>query len=132
MKLFEIVRQSPDWDTKSEKEQTAHVRKNPSDIKYIENPSEFIQLLAVNSSAWVIKYIEHPTEAVQNISMVKWPSGIRYIKNPTQEALLIALKSFSFINMSSLYNHFIKEYFANNTILMKKWLRYGETMREES
>ncbi len=56
-------------------------------------------------------------------------SAIKYIKNPTNKALLIALKDHEFINQQDEYENFIKQYFAMNPPLMKKWLWIGTVKR---
>ncbi|MCK9369763.1 hypothetical protein M0R04_07655 [Candidatus Dojkabacteria bacterium] len=131
MKLFEITQSSVYWDTTSEKEQTSRVRRNPSSIREVINPSEFLQLIAVQNDGWIIQYIKHPTPQVQLVAVSRWPPALEYIDNPTQEALLTALKAPVFIRMTTKYERVVKKLFANNTILMKKWLRYGQAMREE-
>ncbi len=47
MKLFEIAKPPVDWNTKSEKQQIAMVRRDPYNISRIANPSEPVQLVAV-------------------------------------------------------------------------------------
>ncbi len=102
--LFEAV----DWTSKSEKQQIAQVKRGSVSIQGIRNPSEAVQLAIIDV----------------------FPPDIRYIENPTQKVLLMALKSKIFINMTKTYETFIRKYFASNTLLMKKWLRCGEAMRE--
>jgi hypothetical protein len=108
MKLFEIAGQPVDWNTKSEKQQIAGVRFRVDRILNINNPSEAVQLEVVNQHGY----------------------NINCIRNPTQKVVLAALKNLDFIELQENYEAFVKKYFANNTILMKKWLRYGEAMRE--
>ncbi len=108
MKLFEISKQQADWNTKYEKQQIAIVSRDGHIIDKIHNPSEAVQIAAVEA----------------------WPYGIIGIEHPTQTVLLVALKDERFIRTQLGYEDFIKTHFANNTLLMKKWLRYGEAMRE--
>jgi hypothetical protein len=35
------------------------------------------------------------------------------------------------VNAPLFYNDTVKKLFKNNDLLMKKWLRYGETMRSQ-
>lgn len=86
----------------SEKDQISMVQHKPSNIKYIKDPSEAVQLAAIECS-WgdVIRYIKNPTEEMQLIAL----DGTRevhyqnnkdakyfiseiygYIKNPTEKA----------------------------------------------
>ncbi|MCK9369634.1 hypothetical protein M0R04_06980 [Candidatus Dojkabacteria bacterium] len=130
MKLNEIAKQPVDWNLKSEKEQIAMVRRNGVNIEKIDNPSEAVQLAAVIDRGYVIKYIKNPLESVQLKVVNLRVHNIVCIKNPTQKVLLVALKNQEFIESQTIYDNFVKKQFANNTILMKKWLRYGEAMRE--
>jgi hypothetical protein len=132
MKLCEVVKQSVNWDTKSEKQQLALVRRSGRNIYKISNPSEAVQLAAVKQRPYAIICIKNPLEAVQLAAVNNHGYVIQYIKNPTQTALLTALKDLRFINNQDHYELFVKKQFANNTILMKKWLRYGEAKREQS
>ncbi len=88
------------------------------------------QIELVSANGWAIKHMQNPAEAVQLAAINHTGYAIRYIRNPTQEALLLGLKSQDFIYDQPAYDRFIKLQFANNTLLMKKWLRYGQTMRE--
>jgi hypothetical protein len=58
------------------------------------------------------------------------PQLIINIKNPSKTLLNIALIDQKFINNVTKYNTFVKNCFKNNTVLMNKWLRYAENMRE--
>ncbi|MCK9369775.1 hypothetical protein M0R04_07715 [Candidatus Dojkabacteria bacterium] len=107
MKLVKIIRLNESWDTKSE-----------------------AQLLAdVSMNGYLIRNITNPSEAVQAVAIRENPLSVGLIKNPSQKVVLTALKDERFINHPIHYNFFVKRHFANNTLLMKKWLRYCETMR---
>jgi hypothetical protein len=131
MKLFEIAKPKINWNTKTEKEQIDLVNSNGYDILLIHNPSEAVQLAAVTREGPAIMYIENPFESVQLAAVKQNGYTINYIKNPTQKVLLTALKNLNFIKLQKAYETFVKEYFADNTLLMKKWLRYGEAIREQ-
>jgi hypothetical protein len=132
MKLFEIAKQPVDWNTKSEKEQIALVTKDGLSIKRIKHPSAAVQMAAINQCSWALMYIKNPSEAVQLAAITIDTWVVKWIDNPTAKVLLIALKDLKFIKGKEEYDNFVKKQFANNTILMKKWLRYGEAMREGS
>ncbi len=157
MKVSEVIEQPADWNTKSEKDQIAMIRKsklgddgirkivNPSEavqlasvnhngfsIKYIKTPSETVQLAAIECGWNAIMYIKNPCESAQLLSIITVPAAIQYIKKPTPKVIITILKTQVFINDKGKYNKFVKEHFDNNTILMKKWLRYGEAMREKN
>ncbi len=105
MKLYEVS----DWNKRMEAEQIARVLANPRSMREIKNPSEAVQLAAVNQYGWNIIYNDNPIERVA----------------------MIALRSPGFIEEQDWYERFVRSYFANNTLLMKKWLRYGENMRNQ-
>jgi hypothetical protein len=132
MKLNEIAKQPVDWNTKSEKAQIDFVRSYGENIGKIDNPSEAVQLAAVNNYGPAIAYIKNPSEGVQLAAISQQGYLIKYINNPTQTVLLTVLKDLRFINNQGIYEKAVRRLFANNTLLMKKWLRYGEAMREQS
>ncbi|MCK9369638.1 hypothetical protein M0R04_07000 [Candidatus Dojkabacteria bacterium] len=108
MKLKELLESSTNNKTiRKEKEALADVNKWGPAIQFIDNPSEAVKLAAVTQRGFAVVFI----------------------KNPTQLVISTALKEPVFIGMQHRYERFIKEYFADNTLLMKKWLRYGEAMR---
>ncbi len=132
MKLFEIAKHSEVWDALSEKEQIDFVREHKLNIRLITNPSENVQLAAVRHDMNSIQYIEYPS---RNVQLYVIGRGARYVKqlnNPDTSLVKQALKDPNFIKLEIPWVSFVREYFANNTLLMKKWLRYGEVMREES
>ncbi len=157
MKLYEVVKPKVDWNKKSEKQQIAIVRRsgymirriaNPSEavklaavsenghvIDDIDNPSEAIQLAAVNSASdaliWITKKGIVPSDAVQSAAVSRMGSLIRYIKHPSSQVVKVALTDQRFIGFKESYEREVKRIFSNNALLMKKWLRYGETMRNQ-
>jgi hypothetical protein len=144
MKLYEIAKTPSDIefvsrdgnnirfiDNPIEAVQLAAVTQYYGAIRHIKNPSEAVQLAAIDQYYWAITHIKNPSEAAQIAVINANVWAIRYIDNPTTKVLLIALKDSEFINDKEEYDNFIKWQFANNTLLMKKWLRYGETMRNQ-
>lgn len=61
-------------------------------IQCIKNPSEKVQIEAVNLNEDVIGNIENPTEKVQLIAVNKFEDAIHYIKNPTEKVKKLAWK----------------------------------------
>jgi hypothetical protein len=51
------------------------------------------------------------------------------IVNPTKKVIRAALNNPLLIRDALCYEYVVKQLFANNVMLMKKWLRHGETMR---
>jgi hypothetical protein len=91
--------------------------------------SERDQLKAVTKNGFVIEYIKNPSEAVQIAAINKAKYVIAYINNPTQDVIKIALTNQELIDNHAYYERVIKRLFADNVLLMKKWIRYGEVMR---
>ena len=60
-------------------------------IKYIKNPTEAVQLKAVESRGLCIKYIENPTEAVQLKVVSNIGHYIKHIKNPSEAVKIAAV-----------------------------------------
>lgn len=104
------------------------LQKDPHTLKYIENPTEEVQLFAVKRNGYVIKYIENPSKEVQLEAFISVPElfnynildltpemklqavksngyTLKYIKNPSQEMQLEAVKqncfAIQFINNPS-------------------------------
>jgi hypothetical protein len=135
MKLFEVTKQLVDWNAKTEKQQIAMVRRNGWDIERIINPSEAVQLAAVNQSGHSIRFIIKggiiPSEAVQLASVNQNVWAFLNINRPSPQVIKTALTNQRFIKDSNAYEQQVKKLFANNALLMNKWLRYGETMRNQ-
>ncbi len=106
IELFEAV----DWNTKIEKEQIDLVTREGYDVQKITNPSENVQLAAVSSNPWVIRNIKHPSNITIKSALTN-PDGIC---------------------QDHTYREAVNYLFKDNTLLMKKWLRCGKAMREES
>jgi hypothetical protein len=74
------------------------VKENPFSIRYIQNPSERVQLMTVKENPFSIYYIENPSERVQltaveskNHSWLSEPGWVKkYIKNPTEKVIQLA------------------------------------------
>jgi hypothetical protein len=129
MRLNEITTQFDDLNTKTEKQQITTVSGFGWAIRHIENPSESVQLAAVNQHGASIQFIENPSETVQLAAVRKHWSAIRYIKNPTTLVIKTALTNPKAVGSEGDYENTIVLVFANNALLMKKWLRYGKVMR---
>jgi hypothetical protein len=55
--------------------------------------------------------------------------AIQYIEYPSLNSIKLALNHREVIKYPLVYERVVKIVFKNNTLLIKKWLRYGETMR---
>ena len=60
------------------------------DIQCIKNPSEAVQLAAVNKNGKAIRFIENPSEVVQLAAVNKNSCAIYCIKNPTISVQMMA------------------------------------------
>ena len=83
-------------DNPSEKVQLAAVNQNGNVIGYIIEkgiiPSEKVQLAAVNQNGWAIEFIKNPSEKVQLAAVNKSSFAIKYIDNPSEKVQLAAIK----------------------------------------
>ena len=76
----------------SEEVQLAAVEHRGRAIRYIKNPSEQVQLAAVKQNGYAIKYINHPSEQVKLAAVEHRGSAISYIKNPSEQVQLAAVE----------------------------------------
>ncbi len=152
MKLNQLI-ESVDWNRKSEIQQINMVQRSskgitcithpstavlsaaihayPWAIEYVKNPSEELQLEAVNIQGWVIKHIDNPSEAVQLAAIRNDLNSIVYLDKPYPSVIKAVLTNETLINNKSVYENLIVRLFENNALLMKKWLRYGDAMRNQ-
>lgn len=81
-------------DNPSEKVQLAALKQSPYvAIQLIPNPSEKMQLIAVKDEAEAITHIDNPTPKVQLVAVNKRPGTIKYINNPTEQAQIQAVRA---------------------------------------
>lgn len=73
-----------DIDNPSEELQLAAIQIHGTNIVYIKNPTEKVKLTAVKRDGNSIKYIENPNEELQVIAIQQDPELIQYIENPTE------------------------------------------------
>ena len=75
----------------SEDEQVELVRDRYRSIKHIKNPTEKVQLAALESGGtFALDYIRRPTEKVQLAAVKKDPLALKYIENPSEKVQLAA------------------------------------------
>lgn len=60
-------------------------------IKYIENPSEEFQLIAITQDSSSIKHIKNPTPKIQLLAIKDDYNNFKRIKNPIEEVQKIAI-----------------------------------------
>jgi hypothetical protein len=78
----------------SERVQIAAVQIWPNLLRYMDNPKEAVQLAAVKRCAGAFQYLKdkNPSEAVQLLAVKKDPFMIEYVKNPSEALQLIAVR----------------------------------------
>jgi hypothetical protein len=59
-----------------------------------------------------------------NSLQIKYPECKELAQQVLQDPIII--------KEAVIYHNFCKQYFSNNTVMMNKWLRYGENMRDMS
>ena len=67
------------------------VKKNPNYIKFINNPSEELQIQAVKEIGYTIKYISDPSLEIQRKAIIQNPYAIEYFEEPCEEIQLLAI-----------------------------------------
>ena len=65
---------------------------SPNYIKYIENPSEQVQLVAVQEDGHSIQYIQNPSEQAQLAAVNQNGNSIQFIQNPSEQVQLAAVQ----------------------------------------
>jgi len=75
---------------KSAEEERSEIDRINEDFNYItliNNPTEAMQLAAVEKWGNVIRYLDNPSEAVKIAAVTNWPEAIGYIDNPSRRVL---------------------------------------------
>lgn len=93
----------------TEPEMIAAVKEDPDNIMHMSHATEKVQLTAVKEYGGALRnfWADRPSKAVVNAALTE----------PT------------FVHDKRSYDALVKDMFADNSILMNKWLRYGDNMR---
>ena len=83
-------------DNPSEEMQLEAVKKDGNAIKGIKKPSEKVQLEAVKEDWGTIEYIKNPSEAVQLEAAKRNGSILMYLKNPSEAVKIEAVKNYGY------------------------------------
>jgi hypothetical protein len=118
-----------DWNVKPEIDQIKYVRRNGLGIRNINNPSEVVQLAAISEESGAILFIAAPSEAAQLVAVIDNIWVFSGILNPTAVVTKLALTNQDLINDELSYGIAVKQACHGNALLIKKWLRYGNTHR---
>lgn len=68
------------------------IRKSPTWLRELDDPSEEIMLYAVGSAWNNLKYFKHPTGPVRRSALENKGWAIQYLKDPTKEEQLLAVE----------------------------------------
>ena len=123
----------------------AGVHKYGHAISYLKDPpSEAVQIAAVTAtSSYKGAYysiigpqsrfpaITDPSYNVRRAALLKYPPNIKYMMKSPIDFFEKLSKDPDVIQRKQLYDTIIKNIYPNNNLLIKKWIRYGDTMREE-
>jgi hypothetical protein len=92
-------------------------------------PSEAVQCAAYSLNGVLIEYFvaKLPNEPVTNKALNIALTHPRFIANNIDPDLIFKPDYDNFVQTS--YDGFVKYYFRNNIILMNKWLRYADNVR---
>jgi len=66
--------------------------KNVELIRFINEPSESLQLAVVSQRADLVRYIKNPTQKVKMLAVNTNPQLIKYFKNPERDVQMAAVK----------------------------------------
>jgi hypothetical protein len=110
----------------------SQIQNNWVHIKDIEDPDEEVQLFALSRATLSIKYIKNPTPRVQMEAVKRTCGMILHIANPCQEVIDYVLRNQDFIAFKKSWDDIIMKIFGQNTIMVNKWIRYGDRMRSLS
>lgn len=91
------VKQNPrliihDIENPSEKLKIIAVNSKPEIIKDLENPSEKVQIEAIKNDGTLIKHIKNPSEKVQLAAIKQNPISLQFIDNPSEKIQLELVK----------------------------------------
>ena len=68
------------------------IKRIPTIIQNIENPTDEMKLLAISKNGLVLKYIKNPTKEMQKLAIENNVRAIQYIENPSEKVQLEAIK----------------------------------------
>ena len=76
-----------------EDKQIAAVKKDGADIRFIENPSKWVQLIAVKNdhAGLALKYIKDPSKEVQLAAVSAFGPSVCWIDDPDEDVQLAAI-----------------------------------------
>jgi protein tyrosine phosphatase (PTP) superfamily phosphohydrolase (DUF442 family) len=79
-------------DLNDEEKQKELIKKDPTILQIIKNPSEEVQRIILKNNIWRIGLFDNPIEELQIKAVQTNPNIIQIIKNPTEEVQKIAVR----------------------------------------
>ena len=79
----------------------AAVRALPSNIQFVEEPSDALQMTAVKRDPRTVRFIKHPSQQVKLYLATNSPVCLAYVKNISEDVLQIMLDSLEHFTYSS-------------------------------
>lgn len=122
MKLNELIIETAEDDeydayidrfhNMSEDEMLRSVEEDPDTIMYMSNAPKHVQLAAVNKDGAAIMNFIYDLDLDKD-----------------KDVIYAAFTNPKFIHQKRAYEDTIKDLYADNALLMNKWLRYGQNIR---
>lgn len=94
----------------TEPQMIAAVKEDPDNIMHMSNATPKVMMAAVKTYGGTLRNF--------------------WMEKPSKEIVNAALTEPSFVSNARDYNNLVKDMFADNGILMNKWIRYGQNMRD--
>ncbi|MBN2096405.1 hypothetical protein JW752_03305 [Candidatus Peregrinibacteria bacterium] len=70
------------------------IKNNPADIRYVKNPSETLQLVAVKANGCVVEYIKNPGKTILGEAVKNCPTALNFLKDLPDDIVKLALESY--------------------------------------
>jgi hypothetical protein len=95
------------------------------------NMTEPQMIAAVKEDPDNIMHMPHATEKVQLTAVKEYGGALRnfWAERPSKAVVNAALTEPTFVHDARSYDALVKDMFADNSIMMHKWIRYGQNMR---
>lgn len=99
----------------------------------IANPDRTVIKYALAMNGYAIKYVRDPDEELQLLAIDMVSAPVMYIKKPTKKVTDQVLRDEDYISTSpNNYKAFVMRIFKGNSILINKWIRYCDNVRDLS
>lgn len=68
------------------------LKRNPSLIRFVENPTDEMKFTAVSNNGRAIQFIENASDELKMLAIKRHRKAIDFIENPTPEMMIAALQ----------------------------------------